>query len=77
MHTYNIRKILALIFSIITLILNSDLPSFAQGHSVSINQKNGKNKTQIEYKDGRTNFSIEYEGEIVLSEDDKDVLSIS
>ena len=36
---------------------------------------NGKNK--IKYKDSNTSFELEYEGEIVLSEDDQDIVSIS
>jgi hypothetical protein len=52
------------------------LPCFGMAqNSISINSNNGKTKMSI--SQNGNNFSMEYEGSIVLTEDDSDILSIS
>jgi 6-pyruvoyl-tetrahydropterin synthase len=67
------RKINLLVLFIIAFML---MPSifFAQ-NSISVNSDTGKNKISI--RNNRSNFEVKYEGEITLSDDDKDIQDIS
>lgn len=52
--------------------------SQAQSKNTMVNVSNRNGKTTISVKNGkRHSFSLEYEGEITLSDDDKDVIAIS
>ncbi len=46
-----------------------------KSNSMNINNKNGK--STIQFNDNGKNFKIEYEGEIKVSNDDKDIIAIS
>lgn len=67
------RKINLLVLFMIAFML---MPSifFAQ-NSISVNSDTGKNKISI--RNNRSNFEVKYEGEITLSDDDKDIQDIS
>ncbi|WP_235294757.1 hypothetical protein [Portibacter lacus] len=58
------------------LILSIPLIGYSQSSSISINQTNGKTTMKVKTENG-ANFSLEYEGEITLSDDDSDVIAIS
>ena len=78
MKTSIINKVTLTILLIISFLLNpTDL--FSQttitNNSISTNFKNGV-KT-ITVKNDRNDFKVEYEGDITLSDDDKDIIAIS
>lgn len=62
---------------LVALLLSTENSQAQSKHtSVNVNSRNGK--TTISVKNGkRHSFSLEYEGEITLSDDDKDVIAIS
>ncbi len=79
----NLSKIfLGILFKLVPLLLLLWLATpviQAQSRNTSVNVRSSKNgKTTISVKKGRSNsFSLEYEGDISISDDDKDILSIS
>ena len=74
-HLFISKKIiLVYALMIIALIYSSSI--FGQSnYSINTNNKNGKSIIRI--KNDGTDFKIEYEGEITISDDDKDIISIS
>jgi len=69
----NTKKI-KLIVLFMVMLLSSPSEFFAQ-NSFKVNTNNGKSKITV--KNSRTDFEVEYEGEITLSDDDLDIKSIS
>lgn len=51
-------------------------PQKSGKHSISINRSDD-NRTTIKYNNGINNYQIEYEGDIKLSDDDRDIIAIS
>ena len=73
------KKIVTLVLKV-TLLAALTLPTSvdAQRKSTSVNVNSSSGKTTISIKNGfGNNFNIEYKGDIVLSDDDTDVVSIS
>lgn len=67
------RKINLLVLFLIAFML---IPStYLAQNSVTVNGDTGKNKISI--RNNRSNFKVKYEGEITLSDDDKDIQDIS
>ena len=67
------RKINLLVLFLIAFML---IPStYLAQNSVTVNSDTGKNKISI--RNNRSNFKVKYEGEITLSDDDKDIQDIS
>ncbi|WP_271767311.1 hypothetical protein [Aquimarina algiphila] len=72
------RIIIATIFKVTLLILSLFFASDLNAQNTSYAVNYNRNKTTIKVQDGMfNNFSINYEGEITLSNDDKDVIAIS
>lgn len=70
------RIIVANLFKVILLILSLLFISNINAQSYAVNYNKGK--TTIKVQNGMfDNFSINYEGEITLSNDDRDVIGIS
>ena len=68
-----IKKVFWLGVLVVSFLLN---PSEILGqNSYSINTSNGKSK--IHFSSDNNDFKIEYEGDIKISDDDKDIVAIS
>lgn len=74
MKTVLTTKKIGFILILMMMLLLSPSDYFAQ-NSYTINTDNGKNKISI--KNSKTDFKVEYEGEIILADDDLDIKSIS
>ncbi|MGB3464227.1 MAG: hypothetical protein WBA74_03120, partial [Cyclobacteriaceae bacterium] len=75
---------LAILFGTLLALLLTFAPDILQAQKMTssssrsshvTNTKTGK--TTIKFDNGRTDYRIEYEGEIRISDDDKDIVGIS